>query len=140
MKKMIKTLPVFVLVLFMVACGGGKKNYKKLTANEWVLEKVEFADSVEKIVIPGELAITFADSNNTVYGNAPCNRFFGGFTAEEETLAFGNIASTMAYCLEMPFESAYHAWLASVKTYEVNDEKLVLRDGDNKLVLHYKKK
>lgn len=142
MKTMIKTLPVVALALFMVACGGSKKNYENLTAHEWVLDKVEYADSASQIVIPGqkELKIMFADSNKMVYGVAPCNGFFGPFTVEGDNLSFGNLASTMAYCLDMPFESAYHGWLSTVKTYKATENTLTLRDGDNKLTLHYIKK
>lgn len=139
MKTMIKTLPVLALALFMAACGGSKKNYELLTAHEWVLDKVEFADSASQIVIPGEkdLKIMFVDSNKMVYGVAPCNGFFGRFDVDGDDITFGNLASTMMYCPEMPFESSYHAWLGTVKTYDATDNTLTLRDGDNKLTLHY---
>lgn len=139
-----KTLPVVAIALFMVACGGNKKNdtknYENLTANEWILSEVVFADSASQVVIPDsvELRMAFADSNKVVYGIAPCNGFFGPFTvAGTDSLSFGNLASTMAYCLDMPFESAYLASLNTITNYAATDSTLTLMDGGNKVTLVY---
>ncbi len=136
----IKTLAVAASALFAVACGGNK-NYENLTANEWVLDRVECADSASQIVVPDAkpLRMAFADSSKAVFGIAPCNGFFGPFVADGDNIKFGSMASTMAYCLEMPFEDAYHAWLRSVATYKATESTLTLKDADNKLTLYYVK-
>lgn len=141
MKTMIKAL-VALAAVGLVACGGSKKNYENLTAHEWILDKIEHTDSASQIVVPKgrELRMAFADSTKAVYGMAPCNGFFGPYTVDGDNITFGNLASTMAYCLDMPFESAYHAWLRDVATYNATENTLTLRDANNKLTLHYIKK
>lgn len=142
MKIMMKVLPVVALGLFMAACGGSKNNYQRLTAHQWKLDKVEVTDSTSKIAIPAskELTIAFSDSNKMVHGMASCNGYFGPYTVDGDKLSMGNLASTMMYCPDMPFESAYHAWLGAVDSYNATENTLTLRGGNNKVTLHYIKK
>lgn len=140
MKKVLRTLPLVAAALAMAACGGNNKNYEKLVAQEWVLESVDHADSANAIVVPQNLTIQFSDSAR-MYGRGPCNGFFGPYTVKEnDRIEFGNIASTMAYCLEMPFESNYFNWLDEIDIYNATDNTLTLKSDGDKVVLHYKAK
>ena len=141
MKTMTKVF-VAIAAVGLVACSGSKKNYANLTAHEWILDKVEHVDSASQIVIPQEreLRMAFADSTQAVYGMAPCNGFFGPFTVDGDNMTIGSLATTMAYCPDMPFESAYLAWLKDVATYKATENTLTLRDANNKVTLYYIKK
>lgn len=137
MKKIAKVLPVIAAAALMVACGGSKMNYENLVSQKWVLDKVEHSDSSAQITVPANLTIEFSDSSR-VFGRGPCNGFFGPYTVTDDNIKFGNLASTMAYCLQMPFESSYFGWLDKVATFKATEHTLTLRDADGKISLHYK--
>ena len=138
MKRYLKSLSVAATVLAMAACAGNNKNYTELISHEWILDQVEHADSVNKIVVPQNLTIQFSDSARLV-GRGPCNVFFGPYSVEEQDIIdFGDLASTMAYCPDMPFETNYFKWLNEVDKYKVSGKMLILSDEGNKIVLHYK--
>src|SRR5690606_5994033 len=47
-------------------------------------------------------------------GQAPCNRYFGGYTAEGESISFKGVAATMMACPRLDEEAAYFKTLEAV--------------------------
>ncbi|WP_440874533.1 META domain-containing protein [Thalassotalea sp. PLHSN55] len=80
-------------------------------------------------------SINFDEQKNTVSGNSGCNRFFGGYIIDGQTLEFAPLASTKMLCqghanLEMDFLKA----LSQVNTYKISSGQLLLL-GENQQVL-----
>jgi copper homeostasis protein (lipoprotein) len=69
-----------------------------------------------------------------VRGFAGCNRFFGGYETDGDTLGFGQLASTMAMCPYMDDETAFFQALEKVGAYEILGESLELRCEDGNVI------
>lgn len=124
-----------VLGAALTACGGGGK--KSLTANQWKLTELAHADSTAAVTVPGNVTIEFSDST-MVFGNAGCNRFFAKYELTgSDQISIGQAGSTMMWCPNMPFENTYLKLLGQVKSYEVGDGRLVLKDSEGKFTLRY---
>lgn len=74
-----------------------------------------------------------------VSGSGGCNNFMGGFTlGENNRLQFSQMASTRMACPNIDFnENDYLKVLGTVKSYELEDNELLLKDGSGKTVLTY---
>lgn len=68
-------------------------------------------------------------------GKAFCNRYFGSMTVANDSLRFGNAASTMMACADVPDDSILFRALDSVATYQVDNGVLRLLDKEGKTVV-----
>lgn len=66
------------------------------------------------------------DASGRAAGAAPCNRYFGAFTATAEAMSFGAIASTKRACPALGYEAAYLDALSQVTGYRQEADRLVL--------------
>lgn len=82
------------------------------------------------------ITISFDPSTNKVSGFSGCNRFFGTYKVENNSIKFGNIASTKKYCLkkENTIESKVLNAINSATSFELKDKMLILSAG-SKVVL-----
>jgi heat shock protein HslJ len=80
---------------------------------------------------------TFTD--DTVGGFTGCNRFTGPYTSDGDALELGPLASTRMACAPPgdAIERAYLAALERVAAWSLDDEELVLLDGDDAELLRY---
>ena len=79
-----------------------------------------------------ELATLAFDSEGQVSGSGGCNTFTGGYTTTDpDGLTFGPLASTAMACEDnvMQLEQEYFAALANVTTYQLEADRLTLRDA-----------
>lgn len=133
-----KNLVVFlVMTLLVSACGiSGKSTTASLDKTHWVLEQIN-----GKPVIENTLPTLSFNAEQAVAGDASCNRFMGTSTIKGNTLSFGSLGSTEMACLEpaglMDQEAAYLAALETVKTYRIEDGKLVLVNASGEDVLRF---
>lgn len=102
----------------------------------WMLTEMAGPDGTmtTPITIP---TLTFEDGSAS--GNASCNQYFGSYEIDGSSLTFGPLASTEMFCGEpgvMDQETAYLAALASVDTWSIDGETLILSSGDTE-VLRY---
>ena len=131
------------ITLLAVACVGNKKmnNAEKLSANEWKIKLIEAADSTISVFPERDVWIVFSDSTDRVNGYAGCNHFFGTYAVTgEEDVEIGKLASTMMFCLEMPFENAFLEMVELVKNYSVAEDELVLENKEARVKLLFEKK
>ncbi len=88
-------------------------------------EAVVSAEGVEA------LTLSF-DTADAVSGSGGCNGFSGSYTTTDpDGLTFGELASTMKMCEEpvMELEQQYFAALGNVATYQLEGDRLTLRDA-----------
>jgi heat shock protein HslJ len=79
-----------------------------------------------------EMATIAFDDAGQVSGSGGCNSFTGTYeTSEPDGLTFGPLASTMKACADdvMQIEQEYFAALANVTTYQIEADRLTLRDA-----------
>ncbi|KAA5800960.1 META domain-containing protein [Alkalicaulis satelles] len=89
-----------------------------LTGPEWIVTAIDGADVIE------DAAPTIAFLPNGVTGAAGCNRFNGGYEADDMTLSFGALATTRMACAEdrMEQERAFLTILSQIVSYEASDD------------------
>ena len=80
---------------------------------------------------------TFGDGR--VAGSTGCNRFTGSYTIDGDALELGQIASTQMACPPPAdaVEREYVAALERVEAWNVEDDELVLHDGDHEELLRF---
>jgi heat shock protein HslJ len=80
-------------------------------------------------------------TDGTVSGSGGCNQYSGTFTTGDgNTLSFGPIAATEMACAEAErneIEANYFAALPNVTTYEVEADRLTLRDATGAMQVTY---
>lgn len=92
----------------------------------WVAEEI----AGEALAGPPRPDITFTDEGR-VHGSGGCNRFTGGYEQRGPRLQFGALAQTNIACAPdaMAREARFHAALAAVRAWRVDDGRVLLIDG-----------
>ena len=92
-------LSLFALILFTESCNSSKEvnensNKKQNTlSGRYIITQIGNNKSIS-----AKLTISFDDELNKVTGFAGCNNFFGSYTAHNNEITFGNIASSKKFC------------------------------------------
>ena len=86
-----------------------------------------------------EVAPSATFEGGRVAGSTGCNRYTGSYTIDGDVLELGQIASTRMACLPPgdAVEREYVAALERVAAWDVEDDELVLHDGDHEEVLRF---
>ena len=104
---------------------------------------VESNWEVEHIYVEGSEIAPSADHNATlaflkdgkIAGDSGCNRFFGNFSEEKNTLKFENVGSTRMMCPDMAFETAFLQTLSNTASYRMGDNgTLTLKDNNGNII------
>jgi len=91
-----------------------------VTTGAWKLQSITRPDStVVSISDPDRFTVQFTD-NNRLSLRADCNRGFGGFSSNGNSINVGPVGITKAYCVE---------------TAPLDDEYVSLLNGDNTVTL-----
>lgn len=138
MKKLL-IVTLIVTAAFTAGCNNKKSNIEMLTAHEWSLDEVTFANSDFSETPPPGVSIIFSDTTDRVAGSGGCNRFFGSYTATEEgKITMGPLGSTLMECPTVEFEAKYFAWLEEADQFSVDENGLRLLISENGTTLVYK--
>ena len=135
MNKPFSLFLTLLLALALGACGllpqsGGQS--AALAGTSWQ------AISIGDLVLSPEIRSTIYFEKDEVNGNAGCNSYFGAYTQQGQKLTFSELGSTMMFCMEgMEQETAFHAALATVTQYRLENGLLTLLDdqGETLVVL-----
>lgn len=112
---------------------------KGITGIKWSLISIVIdGDYIEGVV--RAKADIFIDVDTKAYGHGGCNRFFIGYTLDDEGLRFGPVGSTKMYCEKtMEVEAAFFRALEQVKAVSAMNESLILRSEDGSSFLLFLK-
>lgn len=111
-----KFLAIAFTLMLVVACS---KEPASINGKEYKL-----VNTPDNAVV----TIAFDETGDKFSGQAPVNRYFGGYTIEGEAFTFGPAGSTMMAGPEemMKAEYEYLQFLPTVKTYKVDGKKLIM--------------
>ncbi|WNH08430.1 META domain-containing protein [Thalassobellus suaedae] len=85
--------------------------------------------------LPDNLNITFDQNTNKVSGFTACNRFFGTYTIEKNSISISNLATTKMYCKNvMDIEKHLLKALSNIKTFSIKNNQINLNNGDAILI------
>lgn len=133
------TLLVSGTILVALATGGCGGSSESLENTTWILAEYATADgSLTETLATTEIDATFAEGE--VVGTGGCNSYRGTYEVDGDSLSFSPLASTMMACEQsiMDQETAFHAAMNAVVTYEIDNDSLVLKNeaGDTVLVFN----
>jgi heat shock protein HslJ len=124
---------VTIAVLAACTCSGASA----LENTTWELESLS-----GNAVLPGT-TITLEFSSDQVSGSAGCNHYGGSYRAGADSLNVSDLFWTEMGCLEpegiLEQEQAYLATLSTVATYQLDGDRLDMRDETGALVLVFVK-
>ena len=125
-------------VLAFAGCKSNSGNQAALTANEWQLK--EMTTSEGKVALSERVPTILLTDTNTMYGFAGCNRFFGKYTTEGNTIKLEPGGMTMMACPDLKFEDLFVKALAAMTSYSIENRELTFTDKDKKMTLVFKVK
>jgi len=113
-----------------------------LEATQWVL--VAFVEEgVKTRPVEGtEITLAFPADDPSAYGSGGCNRYFGDYEVEDDTISFGSIGSTKMFCFGdgvMQQESRYFNALQSADSFKTTGSRLRISYGEGQGVLVFKR-
>lgn len=113
------------------ACRKGSPQIGKLENATWKLIELNL-DPIEN----SGITLTFDPEKKMIYGTAPCNNFFGGYSLFEaqDNIKIGNIGSTRKACQEMAVENKFTAQLSDIVMVKIEDNYLMLINSQGALV------
>jgi putative lipoprotein len=105
---------------------GGAAAPTALLGPAWVVEDIAGRGVVDRL----RSDITFG-ADGRAHGSGGCNRFTGGYTLAGPSLRFDAMAQTNMACADaaMDQEARFHAALAQVRAWRMEDTRLHLLDG-----------
>ncbi|HWV21941.1 MAG TPA: META domain-containing protein [Devosia sp.] len=129
-----KTVVVTIGDRALAGCGSDPLS---LLVGDWKVEEI----SGTPVIAGSETSIGF-DLDGSMYGNASCNRFFGGFSLTGEGLTLSPGGATMMACLDglMEQEQKFLTALEEVSRFEsLPDGALRLMDANGSAALTLRK-
>ena len=135
MKKSI--LAFSLLSILVLGCCSAKNNEARTTGSKtafydgaWELEYISEPRIAFNGLYPNKKPyITFKDGGNKFNGNSSCNVYSGKYNKKEDTIHFGDVVKTMAFC-EGGGEEIFLNILGKVNklTFDSDDKLLLLID------------
>ncbi|WAC01224.1 META domain-containing protein [Lacinutrix neustonica] len=136
-----KTITILLFTVILNACGASESktsdsvdqnnNSSQETLNgSFMVSDMNNTSSLEN------LTLNFEETSNKVSGFSGCNRFFGDYTLENNTISFKDLASTKKMCLENEntLELKMMKALTETTNFRIKDNKIVLYNGEKELL------
>ena len=140
---MIRAISLLCAILIMGALMGCKNTDssgqdKTVTAADLMHHRYELVTfNNEAVPVAGDVAIEIAFGENMHVSGKACNRFNGNSSIENGVLKAPHLASTRMFCAEEKvnqLETALFGMLSTGAKVTIDGDKLILRDGDNRII------
>ncbi len=115
------------------ACRKGSPKIANLEADNWRL--IEFRG--EAVPTDKAVTLTFDAEKKMIYGQAPCNNFFAGYSLfkdAEHNIEISNAGATRMFCPDTEIENGFTRELSNIKRLKIEGERLLMLDADGNLV------
>jgi len=123
-----------VVLLALVGCGSSADvSPEDLEGPTWTVVEGMNVD------VPEGATPTAEFSQGQLSGFSGCNTYQTTYEVDGDTMTIGEVAGTLIACDEpaTAVETDYLASLKSVKTWTIENDNLLLQDGDGDFVLEY---
>lgn len=109
-----------------------------LTRTIWVLDAMRENQSLSSLP-PGVRVTLTLHEDGTFSGAAPVNQYFGQYTVGNQTIRFSQIGSTLmaGSPQRMALETRYFSHLGEVRSFEIRELHLTLKDDEGAALLVY---
>lgn len=122
-----------VILSSCCACRKGSPKIANLEADDWRL--IEFRG--EEVPTDKAVTLTFDPEKKMIYGQAPCNNFFAGYSLfkdAEHNIEIGNAGATRKFCPDTEIEDGFTRELSSIKRLKIEGERLLMLNAEGDLV------
>lgn len=108
-------------------------NSNPLAGTSWILKELDGAAPAEGGRDQANLEFL---ADGSIAGTTGCNRYFGPFSVDGETITTGQLGSTMMACAEplMAQEQTFLAILGSAASYTLADDTLTITAADGRTI------
>lgn len=139
MKKTIVLAAIGVAAVLMSACCACRKGSPKianLEADDWKL--IEFKN--QAVPDAKSVTLTFNPEKKMIYGKAPCNNFFAGYSLLEpgkgqlDNIKISGAGATRKFCPDSEIEDGFTRELSNITRLKVEGDKLILLDTDGNMI------
>jgi heat shock protein HslJ len=123
-----------VVLLALVGCGSSADvSPEDLEGPTWTVVEGMNVD------VPGGATPTAEFSQGQLSGFSGCNTYQTSYDVDGDTMTIGEVAGTLIACDEptMAVETDYVASLKSVQTWTIENDHLLLQDGEGDFILEY---
>ncbi len=120
------------LLLTLTACCGTQHD-KPLEGTTWKLTSLEGIPATAIDAEKDAFTLEFDVKEAMLTGRTDCNRFFGSYTVEGDTLTLGEMGMTRMACPDMEHEDAFMRMLEHVTAYAIEGDRLTLLADDEPL-------
>ena len=123
--------------LALAACSGAEGT-ASLEGTLWALESYLNADSETVDALP-ESGARAEFKNGEVTGTSGCNRFFGSYEVDGNSISIGPLGSTLMACPPplMDQEFGFMTSFQSAATYEISGDTLTMSNADGEVVVTF---
>ena len=125
-----------VLVVSCCSCRKGSPKIGDLESTTW--ELIEFEGEP---IVGAPITLTFDGGGKMMYGTAPCNNFFGGYSLFEKTednIKISNVGSTRKYCPDAELEEGFTSRVEDVTRIKMEGSNMLMMDSSGKLIAVFK--
>lgn len=130
---MLNPIPFVIGALVLTACAKAAKSVKaasplaSLAGSEWGPERASNPATSERFVA--------FKTGGEIIGHGGCNRFFGTYAQDGDTLTIGPLASTKMACPDLKAESEFLNNLQAARTITATHKTLIIYNADGRSVL-----
>lgn len=122
-----------VILSSCCACRKGSPKIANLEADNWKL--IEFQGQA----VPTDKAVTltFDPEKKMIYGQAPCNNFFAGYSLfkdADHNIEISNAGATRKFCPDTEIEDGFTRELSNIKRLKIEGERLLMLNAGGDLV------
>jgi len=136
-----KYLVLLISIIILKSCGSAQDvasiaETKDMSTNE-TLSGTFIIEQLKSINLTKELTLEFDSKTNKISGFAGCNRFFGTYSIQENSISFSELGATMMVCEEEAntIERTMFQTMAKINAYELSEGQLMLKQGDDTLIV-----
>ena len=99
--------------------------------------------SLKGITLPEEIkcpTLTIVLTENKIWGSDSCNNYLASIQSITDTeFLIGDVTATMMYCEHMQVANAFHQAIKQVKSYQLHQNQLLLKDAQGEVLLTFQK-
>lgn len=128
-----------VVLIASSCCNCGRKSNDVATLQNTNWELIEMEGQVISRAKDADNYTMLLTDDNKINGVGDCNRYFGGFEVNNNTMTVGALASTRMMCPNQAQENAFIKMLSTVNNYKIDGRILMLFNTDNKLVATFQR-
>lgn len=133
------TVLIFIFALLIPGCSSvsDMDSSKTPESSSWLLKSMS---GVTVVLTPGNnITLEFDKNTHGISGFGGCNRFFGTYAINGDSVFFGAIGSTEMACDNLKTETDYYALLKKAETYKIKSGKLTLYSGGSAIMIFDRK-